>query len=85
MRQVWKYPLDWTAEPQTVAMPVAAKPGRFAVQDGVPTLWAEVETSSIAVPRLFVIVGTGADIPFPTYRGTVDHNGFVFHLYEAGL
>lgn len=88
MRTVWKYPLAWTAEPQTVKMPPGAAPRRFAMQSGTATVWAEVNVPDDGPTdpedRRFVIVGTGSPVPegFATYRGTVDHNGFVFHLYE---
>lgn len=93
MRTVWKYPLAWTAEPQVVGMPPGSVVRRFAAQSGTPTVWAEVPVPEDAAQtetleeRTLLIVGTGSHIPdgFTAYLGTVDHNGYVFHLYERAL
>jgi hypothetical protein len=86
-RSVWKYPLAWSADTQQVPMPLHAAVVHVALQDDVPTVWAEVQAQRpgmLAKIRLFRIVGTGGEVPDRfEYRGTVHHDGFVFHVYEG--
>jgi len=80
---IWKYTLG-PAEVQTIDVPAFAKLLTVAQQDGAPTLWFEVDPEAVTMPRTFVVIGTGWEIPEPkrlTYVGTT-HSTFVWHLYE---
>lgn len=82
---VWKFPLDLTAEPQTVTTPVGARVVHFAMQGDVPTVWMLVEEGQPDTDRWFQIKGTGD----PTgrydeaiHQGTAQHGAFVWHLFQ---
>lgn len=88
---VWKYPLALTADVQLVEVPVTAKLVRFAMQGDVPTMWLLVEQGCDCdqhkgtTVRGYFIRGTGdpaAAEPDALYRGTADHRGYVWHLFE---
>lgn len=69
-----------------VHMPEEARLLTLQVQQGVPTLWAQVNPEAPVVRRCFQWVGTGTKAPaVGTYVGTVQMRGgeFVFHLYEV--
>ena len=85
---IWKFPLALEVE-QTVEVPQNAKFLHVAYQDGLPTVWAEVDPDLPREPRTFVIVGTGHRVPEtggptgkpPAYVGTVLRGAFVWHIY----
>lgn len=90
---VWKFPLPmggWgiaNGVCSPVHMPEEAHLLTLQVQQGVPTLWAQVNPEAPVVRRIFQWVGTGQKAPADgTYVGTVQLQGgqFVFHLYEVG-
>lgn len=87
MAFIFKYPLEWTiGTPQNVEMPKGADVLTVQMQDGKPTMWAEVPDLSARVERRrFTIIGTGTpfvrDVDGPTikrYIGTVQDG-----LYRA--
>jgi hypothetical protein len=89
VRTVYKYPIFMT-DLFYLMMPKDAKILTVQDQNGVPCIWAEVDTSNPEVSREFRLVGTGHPIQ-PTvgkrllYIGTFQQfNGtLVFHLYEG--
>ncbi len=83
MRTIYKYPLR-TLDAQAIAMPETAKILTVQMQNGVPTLWAEVETTHNCRPRWFAIVGTGNPMPGggTKYIATVQQGPFVWHVFE---
>lgn len=88
--QVWKFgPLtefdeDGKGEPQWIDMPHGATILRAGEQASQIFVWAEVNTTAPKVSRGFLICGTGWDIrPGMTYCGTVQKNGYVWHVYEV--
>lgn len=83
MRTIWKFPLVPESEFTLLRMPEGAVVRAFAMQDGIPTVWAEVDPDASRVNRRFHIAGTGFAIPpGATYRGTTQDPPFVWHLYE---
>ena len=85
-KKIWKYPIK--LGPQTIDMPKGSVIRHFALQNDIPTLWVEVDSSAELVPRNFIIVGTGHTFENTslTYIGTVvGHEGvFVWHLFQEG-
>lgn len=69
----------------TIPMPENAKIITVQLQAGIPTLWAIVDTSQPVVQRLFKIVGTGEELNgmvwYDTHLGTIQLNGFVWHVF----
>lgn len=84
MKVIWKYPLALVDHMQVVIMPTGAEVLSVAIQHGVPTLWAQVDTKPICT-RLFVVVGTGHRLPEVPLKfiGTVIDGRFVWHVFEA--
>lgn len=80
---IWKYPLATQSGLQMVSMPRDSVVRRFAVQDGSPCVWAEVDPTAAQVIQEFVIVGTGHQLPGGLFRyvGSCDDGPFVWHLY----
>lgn len=81
-RTVWKFPLHSAAV--TFEMPVGAAVLYVAMQDGKPTMWAEVNPLLDKVERTFIIVGTGHPVqPGASYVGSTIDGPFVWHIYEG--
>jgi hypothetical protein len=70
-------------------MPLNSLCLHFADQDGVPTIWAEVDVEQPVASKSFKIVGTGhlldVDPAHRRYVGTYHSGPFVWHLYELIL
>lgn len=95
--KVYKFPLDYNA---SMSQQIAAGPLRpikrliaFDLQEGVPTVWAEVDDFSHSPylsevvaktenPIYVQIFGTGQYIPDSwNYVGTLQNGPYVWHLY----
>lgn len=54
-----------------------------------PKLWVLVNEEEVCVTRKFYLFGTGQDIPHDHYHlkyvGTIQHEGFVWHLFEETI
>lgn len=86
MNTIWKYPLALVDHMQGMVMPTGAEVLSVAMQHGVPTLWAQVDTDTQSIcTRLFIVVGTGHAIPEVPLKfvGTVMDGPFVWHVFEA--
>lgn len=84
-RQVWKYPLNLAARPQTVLLPAAAKAVLVAEQAGRLLLWVEVDPETPSSPRTYTVVGTNETLPVGSeYVGSAFFGGQDFHVYEGG-
>ena len=59
---IYKYPLEFYREFKVV-MPSAAKPLKVEMQNGVPHLWALVDTSQPEAEYEIRCIGTGVPIP----------------------
>lgn len=85
--QIWKYALG--IEPhQLIKMPKGARPLCVQVQNGVPTLWAFVDTDGDQVQHTVYMLGTGAgemeDVDNYKHLGTVQLDGLVWHYFWGG-
>lgn len=84
MKTIYKYPLPG---PTTVLeMPKRAKILHVHTQEGVPTLWALVDTESYQTEkRTFIWIGTGLQFNLydGEYIGTVHAAPFVWHIHEV--
>lgn len=81
MRTVWKFPLnDWVTE---IDIPEGAKVVHVARQNGLMTLWAEVDSTKPTWSRGVAIVGTGHPILVrdATHVGSILDGEFVWHIY----
>lgn len=83
MKTIHKFPLKIASE-QTIETPVDANPLCVQVQNGVPCLWAEVETRNPKFNKPIRMVGTGHPVHLTEadiYLGTIQLDGFVWHVY----
>jgi hypothetical protein len=72
MRTVWKYPVAISDKPTVHAIPHNDVIVHVALQEGLPTLWAIVESDQETEERTFVVTGTGHPVPEDaSYIGTV--------------
>lgn len=66
-------------------MPIDAQVLSIQVQNGIPTMWAKVETNNPKAIRTFLVFGTGREInPVFDYVHivTIQLDGFVWHVFE---
>lgn len=83
---IFKYPLRET-DVQEVAMPQCSRLLSVGQQDGVPVLWALVNTDFPQTERRIRIIGTGNRISsvLGPFIGTVQmDSGPVWHLFDQG-
>lgn len=87
MRTIHKYPL--TPGLTNVLMPAGGEALTVQVQDGIPMLWARVDTDIGRVTRRVFAVPTGASLdelgPMARYIATVQIPAvipLVFHVFE---
>jgi hypothetical protein len=83
-RAMYRYQVG-LAGPETIGL--TGEPAAFgALADSAGIeFWAEHDDAGIAVPRTFVVVGTGHPVPDgAVYAGTAPRtrHGLVWHLYE---
>ncbi len=84
MSTVYKYPFQ-VDDDVRIDMPIGAEILLIETQNGVPTIWAQVNPKATYVTRRFRVVGTGH--PFESDRvkhvGSFQQPPFVWHLYEV--
>ena len=83
MTTIYKYqiPYDFTE----VNIPEGAEILSMQLQNGIPCIWAMVDTGQPKIKRKFMIVGTGKELHpcvLHTFIGTYQVPGFVFHVFE---
>ena len=83
MRKIWKFPAPFPNG--NIVMPKGAKVLTLQMQDGVPTLWAEVDPDAPDEIHHLVTYGTGhpVDPGAGSYIGTYQSPPFVWHVYDA--
>lgn len=88
MITIWKYPLALTLA-QTLTLPKEARILHVGEQAQRLTLWVQVDDLLPHEDRVFIIVGTGHEVPGQTpayplrHLGTVQMaDGFVWHVFE---
>ena len=80
MKKIFKYVLT----DDSCLFPINAKPLCVQLQNGRPTVWAEVDPEDPDKRnKRFFIIGTGHEIPFLNleYVGTFQQEPFVWHVY----
>lgn len=80
---IWKFPLAIT-DRQHIEMPLGGKFLHVDQQASTLTLWAAVDPTAKKGRHTVRIVGTGHEFPpewLPAYVGTVQMNGFVWHVF----
>jgi len=88
MKVIYKYPIEVTAQGQSLRLPVGAKPLRVAKQESQVSLWVEQPWGEAVQDerRWFTVVGTGRCILADwQYVGTWEDPPLVWHLYEVIL
>lgn len=92
METIYKYNIPFVQGYFEIEMPLSAEILHFdwQIEDSVHTLkiWALVETEERKCKRVFLLVGTGHEIPYGTdlkYIGSVKIKlgVFMYHLFEA--
>jgi hypothetical protein len=79
---VWKYPVPLQDE-FDLEIPGYCNAIAFQVQDGRPYVWVECKPEEPLSPYRFFLIGTGFRVPNArAYVGTIQLDGFVWHLYS---
>lgn len=81
--RIYKYDLALTGT-QTIQVPYRFQPLSVQIQHNTIMLWALVdETDEFLSDRKITIIGTGNPIDEPpgVFIGTVQQNGFVWHVF----
>ena len=83
---IWKFQFK-VDDRVTIDMPAGAKILHVELQNGVPCLWALVDTSAEPEPRKFLIFGTGHPISgaiavTAAHVATFQQGPFVWHMFE---
>ena len=82
---VWKFDLDFPADPASVDMPCGAESIKVGFQGDRLWVWALVDPKAELTKHVFHIRGTGHPIKGDfviNHVGTVFKNGFVWHVFE---
>lgn len=84
MRTIYKTQLK-LIDIQTVELPCFAKFLSVQLQNNVICLWSEVMTDLQPYQYKIFIIGTGYPVPEDAvkYIGTVQQDGFVWHVYQG--
>ena len=80
---VYKYEVP-IADEFYLLLPIGWRPLAFQVQHDKPVLWCQIDQSNIHDRFRFVVRGTGHTFEHEDilrYIGTVQHQGFVWHLW----
>ena len=87
MKTVRKYKLSFIDREEAVLMPRGAEILFFGNQNGVPCLWARVETDTAYLGRVFVVCGTGRPDADGKYIGSALFEGgaLVLHCFEIEI
>ncbi len=83
MNTIYKYAVS-VGGATLIYIPIGATIVHVAEQDGIPTLWAKVNTNAPLEYRSFVCIGTGQMVPNEgKYIGTAHCGRFVWHMFEV--
>ena len=83
---IYKYELE-VADWQDVKMPLGGEILSIQLQGAKPTIWVKLAPHQPVGERRLRIVGTGhsfVDALIGDYVGTIQSDGFVWHLFDAG-
>lgn len=81
MKTIWKFPIRESN--YEIKVPRSATVVHVALQDGTPTIWAEIDLAQEFVVRHVSIIGTGQPIFGDGWAhvGTVLDGIWVWHVY----
>lgn len=82
---VWKFHLQLTSDTQTIEAPIPAKVVHFDVQANRLTVWVLVEEGATTSSDSYGVFATGELAPpvdEASYIGTVQWEGYVWHLFK---
>jgi hypothetical protein len=81
MLTIYKYQFE-IKDDIVIEMPEISDILSIQVQDGMPTMWARVDTNSKTFRRHFIVLGTGHEVRLTLpYRGTIQLDGLVWHIF----
>jgi len=82
---IFKYPLKTMVS--IIEIPASAKILCVQMQHGVATIWVQLAKDDPTTKRSFAFVGTGSELPSQckTYIGTIQDDGYVWHIYEIDI
>ena len=84
MKTIFKYTLHMFSE-QTIDMPKGAQLLTAQMQNGVPCVWALVDTNADDAKRTIFIHGTGHEIIHDhPWVATFQDRAFVWHVFDGG-
>ena len=88
MRRIFKYPLNTEGAITKIKAPIVTVL-KIKTQNGVPTVWIEIEEENEDMTLLVVSIGTGlrvsSNLQNWRYMGTEFENEFVWHFYGKVL
>ncbi len=81
--RIYKYPVPIEGE-FYLNLPANHQIITFQVQNGQPCVWIRVDAGAVTNPVKFAIIGTGHEYDPSEYGyiGTIQLEGFVWHLHE---
>lgn len=84
MLTIYKYRFE-VDDRIAIEMPARAQILKVECQDGVPCMWAAVDTEAPRRLREFIILGTGHPAPpdVAAHVATFQQPPFVWHMFEA--
>jgi hypothetical protein len=86
MRTIYKY-TPQLAERIIINTHMGAECLSIQDQSGVLCFWFQVDNSQPVVPRMFLVVGTGHEVPLKDedimHVESVQWGAFVWHIYEV--
>ena len=87
--KIWKYPMR--ERTGVIHMPPGAKILSCQMQGSYPCFWmlVDVDNDMPTIPRQFIGIGTGDEIPYPLntldFIATIQAKDLVFHIFEISL
>jgi hypothetical protein len=85
MMTIWKYHFA-IAKSFDIEMPSPARVLSVQNQDGIPTMWVNVDDKAPMGKHRFYIRGTGwdcSDVVGYRFLGTIQERGFVWHVFDG--
>ena len=84
MAKVLKYEMPRPGKAVAICFPTGFSPVSVQMQHGKIMLWAEVPDVGACEDAVFHTIGTGWGVPDKTrHVGTVQDDGFVWHVYRS--
>lgn len=78
---IYKYPVP-IADKFTLEIPWGYRILSFQVQNGQPFIWVQVDPEHSNKVITFHLIGTGQPHVLYNYVGTIQLDGFVWHLFK---